>query len=138
MTAGLQQETWNPTLDALRGDVTIVGRLYAVNLHTHRLLVQDDVGHQFALPNVADDADIGPLLGRHVVVTGLPEFDARGQLKRIRESAISAAPDPFGSPTVAESVALEEILAGAPGIKPGGIDGLSEVEADAFFDAMGL
>ncbi|GAB92491.1 hypothetical protein [Gordonia rhizosphera] len=137
-TAGLQRETWNSAVQTPPGDITFVGRLYAVNLHTHRLLVQDDVGHQVALPNVADDSDLGPLLGRYVAVTGSPEFDPLGQVKRIQGAAISAAADPIGSPMIPEPLSLEEILASAPGIEPGRIEGLSDAEADAFFDAMGL
>lgn len=35
-------------------------------------------------------------------------------------------------------MSVDEILAGAPGIEPGGIDGLTDVEAEAFFEAMGI
>ncbi|MFW0793793.1 hypothetical protein AAFP30_08280 [Gordonia sp. CPCC 205515] len=137
-TTGLQSTTWTSTAPKPLSDTTFVGRLLAVNLHTHRLSVHDDVGHQVALPNVTDDGELGPLLGKHVVVTGSPEFDSQGQLKRIHGAAITAATDPIGSHTIPEALSLEEILASAPGIEPGGIEGLTEAESGAFFDAIGL
>jgi hypothetical protein len=133
----VHRETWRVAATSRRNTVTFVGRLYAVNLKTHRLQVQDDVGTQVALPGVLHDADAGRLLGAHVTVTGTPELDTRGRLTHIHDATIEAAPDPLAGDVVPGVVSLEEILASAPGIEPGGI-GLTEAESDAFFEAMGL
>lgn len=69
---------------------------------------------------------------------GFPEFDARGRLTHLRSAEIIAAPDPLGGSAVPDAVSLEEILASAPGVEPGGIEGLTDAEFDSFFEAMGL
>lgn len=136
-TADVHRETWQAAAASPLNAVTFTGRLYAVNLKTHRLQVQDDVGTRVALPDVLNDAYAGRLLGTHVTVTGTPELDARGRLTHIYDSTIEAAPDPLAGEVVPGVVSLEEILASAPGIEPGGIE-LTEAESDAFFEAMGL
>ena len=117
--------------------MTFVGRLYAVNLKTHRLQVQDDVGTRVGLPDVPNDGEVGRLLGAYVTVTGTPELDTRGRLTHIHDATIEAAADPLAGDVVPGVVSLEAILASAPGIEPGGIE-LTEAESDAFFEAMGL
>jgi hypothetical protein len=136
-TADVHRETWRVAATSELNAVTFVGRLYAVNLKTHRLQVQDDVGTQVALPDVVNDGDASRLLGAHVTVTGAPELDMRGRLTRIHDATIEAAPEPLAGEVVPGVVSLEEILASAPGIEPGGIE-LTEAEFDAFFEAMGL
>jgi hypothetical protein len=137
-TAEVHRGTWRVAATQTPESVTFVGRLFAVNLNTHRLQVQDDVGNQVALPKVLNDAEVSRLLGTHVSVTGAPGLDARGRLTHIHDATIEAAPDPLGGASLSEVMSLNEILASAPGIEPGGIEGLTDAEADAFFEAMGL
>ncbi len=137
-TADVHRETWRVDSAIAAQAVTFVGRLYAANLNTHRLQVQDDTGHQVALPKVVDDAQTGRLLGSHVTVTGMPELDATGRLTHIHDARIASAPDPLSGSTVPDVISLEEILASTPAIEPGGIEGLTEAESEAFFGAMGL
>lgn len=137
-TAEVHRQTWQVEAAASWREVTFVGRLYAVNLNTHRLQVQDDVGHQVALPDVSDDAGAAKLLGSYVTVTGAAERDARGQLTRIREARLEPAPDPLSGRAVPDRVSVEDVLASAPGVEPGGVIDLTDEEADAFFEAMGL
>ncbi|WP_415972522.1 hypothetical protein [Rhodococcus sp. 077-4] len=137
-TTALRPETWEVATSLSIELSTFVGRLYSANLHTHRFQVEDDVGNQVALPDVADDSELGPLLGRHVTVTGTPEVGADGQLKRLLNSRIAALPESVAETGVSDAVPLGDILADAPGIEPGGIDGVSNDEADAFFAALGL
>ncbi|WP_155293404.1 hypothetical protein [Rhodococcoides fascians] len=137
-TAALRPETWVVTNNLSAELSTFIGRLYSANLHTHRFQVEDDAGNQVALPDVADDSGLGPLLGSYVTVTGTPETGADGQLKRLLNSRIVALPDPVAEKGVPDSVPIGVILAAAPGIEPGGIDGVSDDEADAFFAAIGL
>ena len=136
-TAETHRETWRPALtEPTPESVTVVGRLYAVNLKSHRLQVQDDIGNEFALPKVEDDAAIGHLLGAYVSVTGRPEKDLRGRLAEIHGAIIEAAPQIAASPGARDSVSLDEILAAASGPIAGGIPELTEDEANAFFEAL--
>lgn len=121
-TESIHRATWQAaTPDPGNQDVTFTGRLFAVNLNTHRLQVQDDVGNQVALPRVRNDAEIGKLVGSYVRVTGVPEVDTSGSLTRIHDAKVELAPDPLGGQRVPASVPLGEILAGALGPAPGGI-----------------
>lgn len=136
-TAETHRETWLRALtEAPLRSMTIVGRLYAVNLKSHRLQVQDDIGNEFALPKVENDAAIGHLVGTYVKVTGTPEQDSRGRLSEIHGAVIEAAPQIAAGPGVRDVVSLDEILAAAPGPVAGGIPGLTEDEANAFFEAL--
>jgi hypothetical protein len=134
-TEAVHRETWRVAAEQGPEEVTFVGRLYAVNLNTHRLQVQDDVGNQVALPKVLNDAEVSRLIGTHVIVTGSPELDARGRLAQIHDAAIVAAPDPLGWAVVPGVVSLDEILRSAPGPDPeGGID-LNDEEFASFLEA---
>ncbi len=141
VTRETHRETWRPVATEPVGEkVTFVGRLRAVNLDTHRLHVTDDVGNRVSLPNIVNDAGIGQLLGEYVTVVGTPERNADGRLNQILDAVIDEAPPlpvglSLGVPAVAN---LEQILAGAPGPEFGGIPGLTDDEADAFLDALGL
>lgn len=137
-TAATHRGTWLVDSPTGSEQISFTGKLYAVNLKTHRWQVHDDVGHHVALPKMHGDAVAGPLLDRYVTVTGTPELDVRGRLTHIHGAAIEAAPDPLGGSGVDEAVSLDAILASAPGIEPGGIEGLTDTEFDTFFEAMGL
>ncbi|MEO6532051.1 MAG: hypothetical protein ABIO06_00600 [Pseudolysinimonas sp.] len=135
-TAETHRETWKPVPAADSSErVTVVGRLYAVNLKTHRLQVQDDVGNEFALPRVDNDSSVAHLLGGYVTVTGSPDRDSRGRLSEIRDAEIAAAPGLDAAAGLRESVSLDEILA-APGPTAGGLPGLTDDEATAFLEAL--
>lgn len=134
-TTVVHRETWRVAGDVAAETVSFAGRLFAVNLNTHQLQVQDDIGNRVALPKVANDAEMGPLLGAHVIVTGAPEVDVRGRLTQIRDASITPAPSPLSGAEVGISVPLQEILASAPGPDPdGGID-LTDEEFTAFLEA---
>lgn len=138
-TGDTHRETWL----AIEGEssaetVTFVGRLRAVNLDTHRLQVTDDMGNKVALPNVDGDVALGHLLNNHVTVVGTPERDAKGRVSQIVGAVIEATdPLPPGF-TIPETIALEEILSTAPTPRFDGLPELTDEEADAFFDALGL
>lgn len=135
-TEKLHRETWRVVAEQGPESVSFVGRLYAVNLNTHRLQVQDDVGNQVALPKVLDDAEAGRLLGSYVTVTGAPELDTRGRLTHINDATIDSAPDPLSGAVMPDVVSLDEILRSAPGPDPnGGID-LTDEEYASFLEAM--
>jgi hypothetical protein len=135
-TEETHRETWRVDSASSPDSITFAGRLYAVNLNTHRLQVQDDVGHQVALPKVSNDAEVSRLIGSYVTVTGAPERDARGRLTHIHDAAVVAAPDSLGGSVVPTAVSLDEILASAPGPDiDGGIE-LTDEEFAAFLEAV--
>jgi hypothetical protein len=134
-TANVHRETWRVAAPSHLDTVTFVGRLFAVNLKTHRLQVQDDVGTQVALPDVLNDADAGRLLGVRVAVTGTPELDRRGRLTHIHDATIEAAPDPFAGAAVRNVVGLGEILRSAPGPDPNDGIELTDAEFASFLEA---
>lgn len=138
-TQAIHRETWKP-LSPVQPDeaVQFTGLLFAVNLNTHRLQVQDDVGHQVALPKVANDTAVRHLLGSYVTVTGTPELDAHGGLSGIRDAEIARMEDPLTDTGIPLAMSVQDILASSPGPQPGGLAGLTDAEADAFFEAMGL
>lgn len=134
-TADVHRETWRVIPKPVAQEVTFVGRLYAVNLNTHRLQVQDDVGNRVALPNVLNDAEASRLIGSHVLVTGPPEFDTKGRLTQIHDAEIRPAPRPLGGVGVPKSVSLEELLQSAPGPDPYGGFVLTDEEFASFLEA---
>lgn len=135
-TGDLHRETWKASTPAESdGEVRFTGRLFAVNLHTHRLQVQDDVGNQVALPGVRDDVEIGRLVGEYVTVTGLAEVEDGGRTTKIHGASVVLASDPIRDQRTGASLSLTEILASAPGPTPGGIAGLTDSEIAAFLEA---
>ncbi|HNV11452.1 MAG TPA: hypothetical protein PKN27_08980 [Propionibacteriaceae bacterium] len=140
-TTETHKETWSVVEFEPRTEtVAFVGRLRVVNLDTHRLQVTDDVGNKVALPHVVSDATVGRLLDEYVTVVGTPERDAKGRLAQIHEAVIEPAHLLPAGVTVGLPVAvsLEDMMASAPGPTFGGIQGLTDEEADGFLDALGL
>lgn len=137
-TRQIHRETWKVAAPpSPESEVTFTGRLFAVNLNTHRLQVQDDVGNHVALPKVLNDTEVGKFVGAYVTVSGSPEVNLQGRLTHINDASVVLAPDPLAGQQVRRSVSLAEILASAPGPTPGGIVGLTDAEAEAFVEAIG-
>ncbi len=137
-TRAIHRETWGSAHPPVRGGtIAFTGRLFAVNLNTHRLQVQDDAGYQIGLPNVLNDTEVGKLVGLYVTVSGAPEVDVSGKLTRIANASVSLAADPLDGKQIRPGTPLEEILNGAPGPTPGGLAGLTDAEIDAFAKALG-
>lgn len=134
-TTNIHRETWRVISLWADESIAFTGRLYAVNLNSHRLHVQDDVGHQVALPNMSNDAEVGKLIGSYVTVTGVPELDAEGHLTRIHDAAVMAAPDPLNGTVIPEAVSLEAILRSAPGPDLDGGIQLTDEEFASFLEA---
>lgn len=134
-TQAIRRQTWEVSSTSGVDHTTFVGRLYAVNLNTHRLQVQDDVGNQVALPKVANDAEVSRLIGAYVAVTGGPEFDPGGRLTQIHDAIIVRAADPWSDETVPGAVPLEDVLRSAPGpALDGGIE-MTDEEYAVFIEA---
>lgn len=133
-------ETWRSAalVPPAHDTVTVAGRLEKVDLKSHDFRIRDDVGNAYSLPRVVDDVSASRLIGSYVSVTGVGERDARGRLAMIREPDIVGLPDPLHGSRIVQSVTVEEVLARASGLEPGGIPDLTDAEADAFFEAIGL
>ena len=137
-TGETRRQTWRSAETPGLGDmVTFIGRLRAVNLDTHRLQVTDDIGNRVGLPNVVNDSEVGRLLGAYVSVAGMPEWDVKGRLVQMHDVMIESAPPVPGQFGVRVAIPLEEILESARGPKLGGISGLTDEEAESYFEAIG-
>lgn len=138
-TADVHKETWHPrAVENHPREVTYVGKLEKVDLRSQDFRIRDDLGNAYALPKVADALEAGRLIGSRVAVTGLADRDSRGRVAAIRDAVLETVPDPLGGVRIREAVPIEEILASAPGPMLEGISGLSEEEAESFFEAIGL
>ena len=138
-TKEIHRETWNqPAPTQADAEIKFTGRLFAVNLNTHYLQVQDDVGNKVALPKVANDIAVKHLIGSYVTITGAPELDSQGRISSVRNANIVPMVSPQEGAGAPASMTVEDILASAPGLEAGGLVGLTDDEADAFFEAMGL
>lgn len=135
-TASLHRDLWQVPLRAGPEEVSVVGRLYSANLHSHRFRLEDAVGTRIVLPSVVDDSAAARLLDALVVAVGVPEYDADGGIAAIRNATISPAADVSVTGLVPSGVPIEEILASAPG--PGlehALD-LTDEEFDSFLRAV--
>lgn len=139
-TDEVHRSTWiTPALESRPGDiVTLVGRLEKVDLKNHKFRVRDDVGNAYSLPQVTDDVVASRLIGTAVSVTGSPDRDDLGRIVTLRHAQITALPDPLSGTRIPTAVSVAEILASADGPEPGGLENLSDEEADSFFNALGM
>lgn len=136
----LRRETWKAAeQEPAEETVTLVGRLEAVDLKSGHFRVRDDVGFTYSLPKVADPLTAGKLIGGYVAVKGRPERDANGRPAKVVDAVIAPHQMPAGVVVGAvPSMSLDKIIASAPGPKLGGVPGLTEEEAESFFEAMGF
>ena len=116
--------------------VVYVGRLEKVDIKRHDFRIRDDIGNEYSLPKVADDTSVMHLIGAHVRVAGVAERDALGRVASIREAHIALAADPADDAPIKPEVSLAAILDAAPGPSGRGVPGLTDDEADAFFEAL--
>lgn len=118
--------------------VLVEGVLYAVNLHTGRYRIEDDMGSSIDLVSSALTGEhVAPLLGQRVSAAGRATYDQSGKLKEIDSTTIApAAPIEGFDPTrFAGTVDLDELVRDASPIESLeelAIPGLSETEIDAF------
>ncbi|MFV0435469.1 MAG: hypothetical protein ACK5LO_16035 [Leucobacter sp.] len=137
-TGKLRLEIWEQPTQQDPGEVTFTGRLFAVNLKTHRLQVRDDVGNEVALPRVRDDEQAGRLLNSYVTVVGLPTYGASGELTQLREAHVEAAAATPGTTVALPELNLDDLRSSPPGPVPSTGITLTEEESDAFFEALRL
>lgn len=122
--------------------VEVEGVLYAVNLHTGRYVIEDDMGSSInLLTSMFTGEQVAPLLGRRVKAGGNPEYDDGGRLKEIDVLSLTPAPslEGFDSDRFRRGVELEELLEGVEPIQSVddlAIDDLTEAEIDAFVRSL--
>lgn len=136
-TDSIHRETWRRApLESEPDDAVVyVGRLEKVDIKRHDFRIRDDIGNEYSLPKVVNDTSVMHLIGAHVRVAGVAERDALGRVASIREAQIALAPDPADA-SIKPEVSLAAILDTAPGPSGRGVQGLTEDEADAFFEAL--
>lgn len=128
----LPREPWLFSDETPGTDLVIVtGRLEKVDLTSRSFRIRDDVGNTIALQDVADVDAAGPLVGQRTTASGSAVRRATGQLRAVRDAVIAPASVPKEWKAGWQADA-EAVLRAAPGPDPDGIDGVTEVEVDAF------
>lgn len=75
-------------------EVSVVGRLEAVDLRDRRFRIRDDVGNAIGLEHVVDAERAAPLISRRVRAVGVALLGGNGKLKSLREPILEDAPLP--------------------------------------------
>jgi hypothetical protein len=120
---------------------TVEGELYAVNLHTGRYRVEDDLGHSIQLVVPEDLFDgAGELLDRRVRAVGRAQVDEDGLITELQVSDIElvADDDGLGSAFFDRGAELEERLRHAQVVDVDDLamSDLTDDEATAFWAAI--
>lgn len=132
----------NPPSDRVDEKVVrrVEGELYAVNLHSGRFRVEDDLGHSIQLVVPGDLATgAGRLLGNRIRAVGQVDLDEVGAIRELTVNAIDAAPEDDSLPESLDREAeLEDRLEQAAAIAPADLamDDLEDEEAEAFWRAI--
>jgi hypothetical protein len=122
--------------------ISVEGVLYAVNLHTGRYRLEDDMGTSIDLvTSLFTVEQVRPLLGQRVAASGTAKYDDAGKIKEIAATTISPAADIPGLDRARfwRNVELDELLRDArplESIDDLAIPGLTEEEGDAFLRAL--
>lgn len=116
--------------------MSAAGRLEKVDLRSHEFRLRDDVGHTVDLRQVADDEAVARLVGQWVRAAGTGVLNEFGRLIALGEAVVTAVRDPAAEFVGSKVIALEEILASAPGPDPDGALDLTDEEAAAFMEAL--
>ncbi|WP_102145413.1 hypothetical protein [Mycobacterium sp. QGD 101] len=134
-TQATHVETWASGL-LLAGNLkTVAGRLEKVDLRSHEFRVRDDVGHAVELRHVDNDAVAAQLVGQWVIAEGQAVNHASGRLVALESARVLPAADPAAEYLGPRVVAVDEILASAPGPDIGGGIDLTDEEFEAFLRA---
>ncbi len=123
-----------------RRPITVEGVLYAVNLHSRRFIVEDDLGASLAVvvPEAVEHR-AALLLDQRVRVEGVGEYLADGKLRSVVANVVRPAVSAIDSSPFWESD-TPELLAGSP--SPPSLDelavpGLTESDAERFLRTIG-
>lgn len=116
--------------------VTLVGRIEAVDLRTHRFRLVDDAGNRLPLTEVQDAEHVARLVATRASVTGRPLRDPRGRMTGIDKPSLAAVtlPDELDPRDVEPSWSLPP---GYTGPDPDDGIELDEDEWAAFLSAIG-
>lgn len=133
--------TAEPADDLQPRQETLVGRLYQLNLRSHRYGIEDDLGRSIHCEFPRDSQhleEIRQLIGRRIVLTGTAFRDETGDVARFEVNQISAADKPE---TTSEffSFDLDSALSAVEPVgdlATLGIPELTEAEANDFWQAL--
>jgi hypothetical protein len=123
--------------------ISVEGVLYAVNLHTGRYRIEDDMGSAIDLvTSLFTNEQIAPLLGERVAASGSAVYDDTGRIKEVDATTIAPAPGIEGLDPSRfwRAVEMEELLKDSNPVESWDellIPGLSVEEGDAFLRALG-
>lgn len=122
--------------------ISVEGVLYAVNLHTGRYRIEDDMGSIIDLvASLFTNEQIAPLLGERVAASGSAVYDDAGRIKEVDATTITPAPgiDGLDPSRFWRAVEIEELLKDSSPVTSWDellIPGLSVDEGDAFLRAL--
>lgn len=123
-------------------EISVEGVLYAVNLHTGRYRIEDDMGSIIDLvASLFTNDQIRPLLGGRVAASGSAVYDDNGRIKEVDATTITPAfgIDGLDPGRFWQAVEIEELLKDASPIESLNellIPGLTEEEGDEFLRAL--
>lgn len=120
--------------------IGFTGRLRVINLHDNSCSITDDVGNKVVIRHANVDPEVYGRIGDYVTAIGRTIRDASGQLTGIEDASICPAPplpaNVHYGPQPSRS--REDLFRNAPTADELAIPGLTDEEADAFLNAMGL
>jgi hypothetical protein len=123
--------------------ITVEGVLYAVNLHTGRYRIEDDMGSSIDLvASMFTSQQVAPLLGERVAAGGTAKYDDAGRIKELHATTLTAAAEIEGIDAAhfERAIELDELLADAEpliSIDELAIPDLTEEEIGAFVRSLG-
>lgn len=119
-SADLRVEIWATDDAVTSGQVTVTGRLEAVDLRQNRFRVVDDLTHRIRLDDVQDAESVASLVGSRVLAEGVGGLDERGTLRVLHSPTITSASLPPSWLSHSEQDLAQEfskpgpVLAGGP------------------------
>ena len=122
--------------------IAVEGILYAVNLHTGRYRIEDDMGSSIDLvTSLFTSQQVAPLLGQRVAAGGTAKYDDAGKIKEIDATTMGPAADleGFDVARFSRTIELDELLADAEplhSIGELGIPDLTEEDINAFVRSL--
>lgn len=131
-TAQADREVWRE-VRRITDEVTVTGRLEAVDLKAKRFRIRDDVGNGVTLEAVDDAEQAGRLVGQRATAGGVGISDDKGRLV-IRGARL--VPSPLPTLWTVREADIDAMVAGATEPDARGLTDLTGEEADAFLDVI--
>ena len=122
-----------------RSGVAVTGLLEMVDLRSRKFRIRDDVGNEISLDDVTNPRAAAWLVGQRVRAEGEAEHGARGQIAKVHQPDIVAAPLPaqwtFADRAEQDAAVVRAAFA-APGPTAGGVSGLTDDQFEEFLVSL--